>query len=120
MATQGFGNGWEQAVADVGRNWQSQARPGSIDRRVWGNPGPERIVALLADAAAPARPAARALVQQMQAHPWRIVAAGHEGGDGDARGMAGGTPQIVLQVNGREVRLRCREAPSLHVVEITA
>lgn len=119
MATQVFGNGWEQAVADVGRNWQSQARPGSIDRRVWSNPGPERIVALLA-AAAPARPAARALVQQLQAHPWRIVAAGHEGGDGGARGMADGGPQIILQVNGREVRLRCREAPSLHVVEITA
>ena len=120
MTTHVFGTRLDELVANFHRNWQSQYQPGSIDRRVWQKLGPGQIIELLAGAAHPARHAARSLVSQMQAHPWRILATIHEGGYGDAQRVADPAPHITLQVNGRKVHLRCREAPSLHIVEITA
>ncbi|MCW5581978.1 MAG: hypothetical protein KIS72_11615, partial [Luteimonas sp.] len=112
MATHVCAGPRDDLIANVHRNWQSQSPPGSIDRRVWPQSEPARIVALLADAAQPARHAAHELLAQMQAHPWRILGSTHEGGSSDADAHATDPClHLTVQVNARKLRLRCRRAP---------
>ncbi|MFT4256671.1 MAG: hypothetical protein QM599_06925 [Pseudoxanthomonas sp.] len=120
MGTYVYGSSREEVLANAHRNWQGQYQPGSVDRRVWQKLGPELIVDLLAGAGFHARHDARKLVAGMQQSPWRILATVHEGGTGDAQRGSDAAPHVTLQVGGRKYHLRCKESPSLHVVEITA
>lgn len=119
MGTHIYGSSREDVLANAHSKWQGQYQPGSVDLRVWQKLGPELVVDLLAGAAFGARHHARKLIADMQQHPWRILATVHEGGIGDAQRGVDSAPHVTLQVNGRKFHLRCKESPTLHVVDIT-
>jgi hypothetical protein len=79
---------------------------------------PADIVDLLDTPAAAARSTARNLLQLMQGRPWLPSATAHEGGIGDQRGVDNNL-HITLKVGNTSYHLRCKEHPTLHIIQIT-
>lgn len=110
----------EKVIRNCSDKWSRQYQPDGLGVRVWQKLGPEHVIKLLEDAAAPARAEANALLRQLASAPWRISATVHSGGKGDATRAADPNAHITVSVGGRGYHLRCREQPGLHVIAITA
>lgn len=110
----------EQILRNCSDKWRGQYQPDGQTIRVWQKLGPAHVVALLEQAAIPARTEARVLLRRMAMGPWRIGATVHRGGHGEAARGVDPRPHITLSVAGRSHHLRCLERGGLHVVQITA
>ncbi|MFC5473584.1 hypothetical protein [Paraherbaspirillum soli] len=97
---------------------QYQYQSDATDVRNYVKLKPAEIIDLLDNAAFTARAQARNLLQLMRVQLWLPSAAPHAGGTGDARGVDNNL-HITLKVGNRSYHLRCKELPSLHVIQIT-
>jgi hypothetical protein len=98
--------------------WWGQYQEDDPNRRVWAKLNPELMIDLLDNCAYSARFEAREVLDLMESHVWRIGATAHEGGTGDARGTDDNL-HITLRVGHISYHLRCKEAPALHIIQIT-
>jgi hypothetical protein len=98
---------------------RGQYQSDTTTEQVWQKLTPEMVLMLLEEAAYAARYQAKALLDLMENHVWLITAAPHEGGTGDQRGVDTNL-HITVRVAGLSYHLRCKELPSLHIVQITA
>jgi hypothetical protein len=89
--------------------------------KVWAKLTPESIIDLLDNCAFGAKFEARQILVRMEQdtqNPWQIRATAHFGGTGDARG-GDDNLHITLKAGGISYHLRCKEAPRLHITQIT-
>jgi hypothetical protein len=98
--------------------WWGQFQEDDPARRVWAKLEPEQIIDLLDNCAYSARYTAREVLGLMETRVWRIRATAHAGGTGDTRGVDDNL-HVTLQVGHISYHLRCKEAPALHIVQIT-
>ena len=84
----------EQILRNCSDKWRGQYQPAGQTIRVWQKLGPAHVVALLEQAAIPARTEARVLLRRMAMGPWRIGATVHRGGHGDAPSQVHGLPLL--------------------------
>jgi hypothetical protein len=100
--------------------WWKQYQSGSTTSKVWAKLTPSVVIDLLDDCAFAARFQARQILARMvdTQNPWQIRATAHAGGTGDERGVDGSL-HITLKAGGISYHLRCKEAPRLHIIQIT-
>jgi hypothetical protein len=98
--------------------WWGQFQEDDTQRRVWAKLRPEQIIDQLDNCAYTANFMAREVLGLMETRIWRLRATVHAGGTGDARGVDD-SPHISLQVGTTSYHLRCKEMPSLHIIQIT-
>ena len=98
--------------------WWGQFQVDDPQRRVWAKLKPAQIVDLLDNCAYSANFVARQLITLMETRTWRLRATAHQGGTGDDRGVDKSL-HITVQVGNVSYHLRCKETPSLHIVQIT-
>jgi len=105
----------------------SQYQPNSATARVWQKLTPERVVELLDDVSArpPYLPEgastkylASQLLRAMLRTEWTITAAPHQGGKHGSTSKDENL-HITVRVGSTGYHLRCKEAPALHIIEIT-
>lgn len=105
----------------------SQYQPSSTTSRVWQKLTPERVVELLDDVSAvqphggegpSTKLMAGQLLRDMHRTEWVIKAAPHQGGR-DGSTSKDDNLHITVKVGSTSYHLRCKEAPSLHIIEIT-
>jgi|SRR5215217_72666 len=106
--------------------WRGQYQSDTMTERVWQKLDPEVTVQLIDDARNIPRydlgrdVSASELLREMQAcGEWRISAAPHEGGHGDSGRHADKNLHITIRVDGTSYHLRCKEEPTLHIIQIT-
>ncbi|KRE89287.1 hypothetical protein ASG87_02785 [Frateuria sp. Soil773] len=113
-------NAREAVLKRAAPGWYGQFQPQLVAERGWAKLSPDVVVGLLEGASHNAHHRARLLLGEMQSQSWRILATVHSGGKGDEARAADTVPRITLQVGNRKYHLRCKAAPQLHVVAITA
>lgn len=105
----------------------SQYQPNSTTARVWQKLTPERVVELLDEVSArpPHQPdgpstsyLAGQLLRDMQRSGWTIAAAPHQGGKHGSTSKDENL-HITVRVGNTGYHLRCKEAPTLHIIELT-
>lgn len=113
-------NAREAILKRAAPGWYGQFQPQLVAERGWAKLSPDVIVGLLEGSAHAAYHQARLLLGEMQSQSWRILATVHSGGSGDEARGTDAMPHITLQVGNRKYHLRCKTAPQLHIVAITA
>jgi hypothetical protein len=94
--------------------WWKQYPSSNTTSRVWAKLTPESIIDLLDNCAFGAKFEARQILVRMEQdtqNPWQIRATAQAGG--------GDNLHITLKAGGISYHLRCKEAPHLHITQIT-
>ena len=113
---------------------RNQYQSDEASERLFQKLTPQMMVVLLEDASTrpfgqtiPGEPLAdsrkyksKKLLDDMENKTWRIMAAPHEGGLGDAKRPPDMNLHITLRVGDDSYHLRCKEEPTLHIIQITA
>ena len=101
--------------------WWHQYPQDAPLRRVWAKLKPASVIELIEGCAHAAKPVARELLRLMETRLWQLRASAHEGNmddKGNAR-RVDNKLHITLKVGSISYHLHCKEAPALHIVQIT-
>ena len=98
--------------------WWHQYQEDAPLRRVWARLKPASVIELLEGCAHATKPVAIDLLRLMETRIWQLAANAPEGAAGQAR-ASDNSLHLTLKVGSSSYQLRCKEAPVLHIVQIT-